>query len=774
MPSVGLRRTTRVFGVVKGVDGARVLRSGRRLWPESGDGKLRRSSDGDEWYQTIIKNTNNHIKNQNSNSNLKYKENNGCHDVKLKKDRGIVIAIAAPKKVKRVKSEKERFGIVYRRKRKRLGVEKSENPEDKKFGIQFSRRQRRRKGNESQEGLVNTPQLVALVEGCSSSNGWLSCILSSVLRYITTVSLSLSELADFLLSDPISSVFASNGLHFVRDLPSDRIGICKFFETRQLLPKFSVDFSAIPSCFMSMHLRLFVKFKCLSLIPVNNSVDGDDDDEIMSESKGDQSCLSTKTYFTQKTTAVPKTGVYGSRVVLHPSLRASKLTGRNTQHRNGLNSRGIQKRRSSLRRGRPRNSFIAGLQKANGALVSDLISSRKIGIPFSTVVPKEKLRRSIRGSPAASIKEMNYAAVGVKKGMNLSSCSANILITETDRCYRIEGATIRLEFTDSKEWVLVVKKNGSTQYTHLAQKIMRTCVSNRFTHDIIWNGDDNWKLEFPNRQDWFIFKELYKECSDRNVPASISKAIPVPGVRKVLDYDDGGSAPFFRPYAYISSNNDEVARALSRSTASYDMDSEDEEWLKKYNNDFIAEPDHLSEDNFELMIDALERSYFCDPDDFTDESAAVKYCKDFGRRELAEAVYGYWMKKRKQRRSPLLRVFQGHQAKKTPLIPKPVLRKRRSFKRSPSQFGRGKQPSLLQAMAAEKDALEEHSALRKVEEAENSVKRSVEAAILKRQRAQLLMKNADLATFKAAMALKIAEAAIAASSTDVAVTHLCD
>jgi len=217
MPSVGLRRTTRVFSVVKGVDGARVLRSGRRLWPESGDGKLRRSSDGDELYQTIIKNTNNHIKNQNSNSNLKYKENNGwTHDVKLKKDRGIVIAIAAPKKIKGVKSEKEKFGIVYSRKRKRLGGEKSENPEDKKFGIQFSRRQRRRKGSESQESLVCTPQLVALVEGCSSSNGWLSCFLSSVLGHAMRVSLSLSELADFLLSDPISSVFASNGLHFVR------------------------------------------------------------------------------------------------------------------------------------------------------------------------------------------------------------------------------------------------------------------------------------------------------------------------------------------------------------------------------------------------------------------------------------------------------------------------------------------------------------------------------------------------------------------------------
>jgi hypothetical protein len=88
------------------------------------------------------------------------------------------------------------------------------------------------------------------------------------------------------------------------------------------------------------------------------------------------------------------------------------------------------------------------------------------------------------------------------------------------------------------------------------------------------------------------------------------------------------------------------------------MDSEDEEWLQKYNKEFLAESDHLSEDNFELMIDALERSYFCDPDDFTDESAAAKYCKDFGRRELAKAVYGYWMKKRKQKRSPLLRVFQ--------------------------------------------------------------------------------------------------------------------
>ena len=77
-------------------------------------------------------------------------------------------------------------------------------------------------------------------------------------------------------------------------------------------------------------------------------------------------------------------------------------------------------------------------------------------------------------------------------------------------------------------------------------------------------------------------------------------------------------------------------------------------------------------------------------------------------------------------------------------------------------------------MAAEQDALEGYNSMHKIEEAENSVKRSLEAAILKRRRAQLLMKNADLATYKAAMALKIAEAALFAGSSDVAVTQLCD
>ncbi|XVE83827.1 hypothetical protein DITRI_Ditri16bG0118700 [Diplodiscus trichospermus] len=59
----------------------------------------------------------------------------------------------------------------------------------------------------------------------------------------------------------------------------------------------------------------------------------------------------------------------------------------------------------------------------------------------------------------------------------------------------------------------------------------------------------------------------------------------------------------------------------------------------------------------------------------------------------------------------------------------------------------------------------------KVEEASVSTTRSVESAILKRQQAQLLMQNADMAAYKAMMALRIVEAAQFAESSDDAVAQ---
>ena len=71
------------------------------------------------------------------------------------------------------------------------------------------------------------------------------------------------------------------------------------------------------------------------------------------------------------------------------------------------------------------------------------------------------------------------------------------------------------------------------------------------------------------------------------------------------------------------------------------------------------------------------------------------------------------------------------------------------------------------AFSAEHDSLAEQKDMVKVEKASLSATRSVESAILKRKRAQLLMQNADMATYKAMMALRIAEAARFTESSEV-------
>ena len=57
------------------------------------------------------------------------------------------------------------------------------------------------------------------------------------------------------------------------------------------------------------------------------------------------------------------------------------------------------------------------------------------------------------------------------------------------------------------------------------------------------------------------------------------------------------------------------------------------------------------------------------------------------------------------------------------------------------------------------DNAEEESALQRVLDAERAAKQATEKAVGLRARAQALMANANLATYKSAMALRIAEAA---------------
>ncbi|KAM4071942.1 hypothetical protein ACB094_11G099500 [Castanea mollissima] len=813
MPSVGMRRTTRVFNVVNVVkDGGRVLRSGRRLWPESSDSsKVRRGGGGgdggDEWFKIIKSSPNNSA----AAAALPFKQTSSWShggDVKrvvaapnVATDAAEAAAGAAadcaiekPKKrsrkaVKVEESVDKMFGVVYSRKRRR----NSDN--DKMYGIRFARRQRRKADDGSEEWVIPRPKLSVTVVGSGrddndDDDGFLARFLCTVLKYMRRTRLTLSQLLKFLCTEPITGVYASRGIRFSRDPPTSSVsGICKFFGTLEHIPMFSVDFSAVPRCFMYVYYGMFLRFECRNYVIVNKLINMDTDSDTMTDSEEDESEEQHHLIITsdrdvsegvppardslENKNIVHEVHNTQSRSILHPSVRASKLAGPTAQYRNGLNSRGIRKRRSSTRRRRiARNPLMVGMHKSAGALASDVINSRRNGSPFSSVVTNGKCRSSVRIASARQDKEVSSTTMGSTREIESSSCSANILVIESDRGYREAGVNVMLEVSSSREWVFVVKKDGLTRYTQKAEKIMKPSSScNRFTNAVIWNLDNGWKLEFPIRQDWCIFKDLYKECSDRNGMAPTVRNIPVPGVLEVLDYGNRNDIPFCRPNSYISTEYDEVSRALARRTANYDMDSEDEIWLEKFNNESFTQNElhqHVSENNFELMVDAFEKANYCSPEDFPDEKAAANLCLDLARSEVVVAVYNYWMRKRKQKRSALVRCFQGHQPKRAPVIPKPILRKRRSLKRQPSQVGRGKQPYILQAMAAEQDALEEKNAMLKVDEANASANRSVEFAILKRKRAQFLMENADLATYRAMMAIRIAEAARVAESPDAA------
>lgn len=421
------------------------------------------------------------------------------------------------------------------------------------------------------------------------------------------------------------------------------------------------------------------------------------------------------------------------------SKRKKLQTGMNTSNLPPRNSitihRAIQKRRSSFRSRKQRNPSTC--------LVQD-------GVPFFPIKSNPEISRP-------NFKELKSTLVELTQNIDSATCTANILVIESDRCYRESGAVITMEMSAPKQWFLVVKINGVERFRVETRTAMRSCFHNRVTHGIIWAGnDESWRLEFPNRQDWFVFKELYRKCSERCVKlqATLASIIPVPRVNEVKGYADAESLPFKMPDSYITSRGDEVSRVLERSDTVYDMDSEDDEWLNKFNVDRDVK---VNEDDFEKIIDAFERGIYGSPEDYADVALVVDRCQLLASKEVLEGVYDYWMAKRKKKHSALVPVFQFYKPKKPEqLNVKAVLRKKRSFRRRGSQAGRGKQLTFLKAALYEKNMEEGND--NKVEEAEAKAKRAEELAIEKRERTQMLMEIADLLTYKATMALRIAEA----------------
>ncbi|KAG8390678.1 hypothetical protein BUALT_Bualt01G0108600 [Buddleja alternifolia] len=765
MPSVGMRRSTRVLG-------ARVLRSGRRLWTEPREGgKYTRAVNGENKWTDLLDNSADDGGNAVDGDDFKnvWEENeSGNGDaVEIVVDPGIEEFAS-----EEVNNEDKMFGKVYtRRKRKRVESVGTGLTEDKRFGKKFVRKQWRRKCHLIEPlkicGDVRVLDsrfrgLAIVVNESSYDFGyWVASFLTTVLSYMSRVRIGVRQLSKFVLSRPILDAYSSRGVLFLQDTMTIKSpGFCIIWGCRSLIPLFTVDFSAIPFSFIFMHTSMSLRSVYMSCLLVTPSMAVDEKNDMVDDSSEPSTQIPPK--ISHSGFASFSTQISPWKEIPHSAEVAScndnsgireflpKSSIRNIQLKN---SRNIKKRRSSLKhkRGRPPSTFRA--QKASGAsLASDFVRIRNDSVQLSPSPPSRVLRSS------GNIKELN-------SDVSANCCSANLLIIETDKCYREEGVIITLELSSSSnQWFLSVVKKGIQRYSLPAQRVMRPACCNRYSHATVWAADPTWKLEFNNKQDWLIFKELYKKCSDRNVqaPPETASVIPVPGVQEVSSSVDSNYVPYVRPYSYITVEHDELTRALVKKYANYDMDSDDEEWLAKFNSELRGGSgvrEFITPESFELIIDALEKGFHSNQDEHFDEQAGYDFCAHLERREVIDAIHNYWVKKRKQKRSALVRIFQLYQPRRTQVIPKSVLRKKRSFKRQASQGGRGKQRTFLQAMAAEQDTWQKQNNTQKVQEAKAAAERSEGLAILKRQRAQMLMENADLATYKAMMALRIAEAA---------------
>lgn len=234
------------------------------------------------------------------------------------------------------------------------------------------------------------------------------------------------------------------------------------------------------------------------------------------------------------------------------------------------------------------------------------------------------------------------------------TCYANVLVTADSRGWRECGACVVLDSNEQEGARLCVQFFRETKYFYHANQVMQPGSTNRYTHAMMWRGGRNWSLEFTDRNQWFIFKEMYEECYNQNMRAASVKNIPTPGVRIVEGENMVGfRRSFVRGSRYIRQVGSDIEVALNPSRVIYDMDSEDEEWVLEFNGER-----ELTEDIFEQVMDKCEKlAYMNQCTEFTAEQIE-ELMGDVGPLDVVKEVAGYWSTKRKKKEMPLIRHLQ--------------------------------------------------------------------------------------------------------------------
>ncbi|XP_061359587.1 uncharacterized protein LOC133303658 [Gastrolobium bilobum] len=269
-------------------------------------------------------------------------------------------------------------------------------------------------------------------------------------------------------------------------------------------------------------------------------------------------------------------------------------------------------------------------------------------------LPHKRIRK-------ASEKKSSDVVRGPKKNFECVSCDANVLITIGDKGWRESGAHVVLELFDHNEWKLSVKLLGITRYSYKAHQFLQPGSTNRFTHAMMWKGGKDWILEFTDRSQWALFKEMHEECYNRNIRAASVKNIPIPGVYLIEENDDNGpEITFVRSCKYFRQVETDVEMALDPSHVLYDMDSEDEQWISNIQN---SEKDNsdlngISEEMFEKTMNVYEKAAYAQQRDEFTPNEIEELMVSVGPLCVVKIIYDHWQQRRQKKGMALIRHLQ--------------------------------------------------------------------------------------------------------------------
>ncbi|XP_019447523.1 PREDICTED: uncharacterized protein LOC109350716 [Lupinus angustifolius] len=270
------------------------------------------------------------------------------------------------------------------------------------------------------------------------------------------------------------------------------------------------------------------------------------------------------------------------------------------------------------------------------------------------VLPRKRIRK------VTEKKSLDVAIVPEKNFESLS-CDVNVLITVGDKGWRESRAQVVLELLDHDEWKLSVNLLGITRYSYKANQFLQPGSTNRYTHVMMWKGGKDWTLEFPDRNQWTLFKAMHEECYNRNICAASVKNIPIRGVHLIEENDDSGpEVTYVRSCNYFRQVETDAEMALDPLCVLYDMDSDDEQWISNIQN---SEKDNsslngLSEKMFEKTIDMFEKAAYAQKCDQFTPDEIEELMVDVGPLCLVKTIYEHWQRKRQKKGMALIRHFQ--------------------------------------------------------------------------------------------------------------------